>query len=123
MPADQREPLFSVFFDGPAAPPSALVAMVLREAYLSGIWDLPLAVPLTNILPPASFMPDPAIYAQTHPPQFPPSRLYYDAATKTIKHRDGPIDYIVVGSGPGGATVAHQLCAAKKRVVLIEKQA
>lgn len=121
MAADQREKLFSVFFEGPATPASALFAMLLREAYLSGIWDLPLAVPLTNILPPATFMPDPGIYAQTHAPEFPPSRLYYDAASKTIKHRDGPIDYIVVGSGPGGATVAHQLSAAKKRVVLIEK--
>ena len=121
LPADQREPLFSFLFDGTCAPASTMVAMILREAYLSGIWDLPLAVPLTQILPPTVFMPDTPIYSQLQAPTFPPSRLYYDARSKTIKHKDGPIDYLVVGSGPGGATMAYELQNAGKRVVLIEK--
>jgi hypothetical protein len=121
MPADQREPLFSFLFEGSAGPVSTMVAMILREAYLSGIWDLPLAVPLTQILPPAVFMPNPEIYSQLHVPTFPPSRLYYDSQSHSIKHKDGVIDYIVVGSGPGGAAVAYELWKAGKRVVLIEK--
>jgi len=121
LAADQREKLFSFLFDGPCAPASTMVAMILREAYLSGIWDLPLAVPLTQILPPTVFMPDTGIYSQLQAPTFPPGRLYYDAGSKTIRHKDGPIDYLVVGSGPGGATVAYELQKAGKRVVLIEK--
>jgi GMC oxidoreductase len=121
MASELREPLFSFFFNGTCGPESTLFAMVLREAYLSGIWDLPLAVPLTGILPPSVFMANPDFYSKAHAPTFPPSRLYYDSKSNSIKHKDGLIDYIVVGSGPGGATVAHQLWEARKRVVLIEK--
>src|SRR5262245_48323164 len=72
----QRSPLFSFLFEGSCGPESTMVAMVLREAYLSGIWDLPLAVPLTGILQPITFMPNADIYAKTHAPSLPPSRLY-----------------------------------------------
>ncbi len=120
MPAELRSPLFSFLFKGSCGPASVQVAMVLREAYLSGIWDLPLAVPLTGILPPSVFMPDVEIYSALHRPELPPSRLYYDANQKCIRHRNGPIDCVVVGSGPGGATVAHQLWKAGKRVVVVE---
>ena len=121
MPATLREKLFSFLFTGNCGDKSMLFAMVLREAYLSGIWDLPLAVPLTQILPPSVFMPAPEFYSKTQIPEFPPSKLYYDTQSKTVRHKDGPIDYIVVGSGPGGAAVAYQLWEAGKRVVLIEK--
>ena len=121
MPADQRAPLFSFLFEATCGSATAQVAMLLREVYLSGIWDLPLAVPLTEIQSPTVFMEDTAIYAKLHAPKIPPSRLRYDPATKTIVHADGPIDCLVIGSGPGGATVAHELCRAGKRVVLVEK--
>ncbi|MEZ4625219.1 MAG: NAD(P)-binding protein [Thermomicrobiales bacterium] len=67
------------------------------------------------------FVSHPDLYAGLNAPEIAPSRLVYDAATQSITHADGPIDYLVVGSGPGGATVANQLHAAGKRVVLIEK--
>ena len=118
---EQREPLFSFFFDGFCGTDSTMFAMILREAYLSGVWDLPLAVPLTGIQAPAVFMQNPDIYSKIHAPVIPPGRLYYDQQSNTIKHRDGPIDCIVIGSGPGGAAVAQQLWEAGKRVVLIEK--
>jgi hypothetical protein len=121
LAADQRSALFSFLFEGSCGPESAMFAMILREAYLSGIWDLPLAVPLTEIQAPALFMQNVDIYSKIHAPTIPPSRLDYDPESKSIKHRDGPIDCLVVGSGPGGATVAHQLWEAGKRVVLIEK--
>jgi hypothetical protein len=120
MAAELRSPLFSFLFEGSCEPASTRVAMVLREAYLSGVWDLPLGVPLTGILPPPVFMPDVKIYSTLHKPKLPPSRLYYDANQKCIRHRDGPIDCLVVGSGPGGATVAHQMWKAGKRVVVVE---
>lgn len=116
-----RTPLFSFLFEGTAGPLSTQVAAILREAYLSSIWDLPLAEPLSNFIAPPVFVAQPDLYATLNRPEIAPSRLTYDAATKTISHSDGPIDYLVIGSGPGGATVATQLQAAGKRVVLIEK--
>lgn len=118
---EYRQPLFSYFFDGELAAVTAQFAMLMREAYLSGIWDLPLAVPITEIQSPQVFVQNPEIYAKRHAPVLPPSRLSYDCATKTIQHQDGAIDYLVIGSGPGGAAVCHELQKAGKRVVLIEK--
>jgi GMC oxidoreductase len=118
---NQRSTLFSFFFEGSCGAESVMLANVMREAYLSGIWDLPLAVPLTGIQPPAVFMPNVDIFSKLHAPSLPTSRLYYDPQSKSIKHKDGRIDCLVIGSGPGGATVAHQLWEAGKRVVLIEK--
>ncbi len=100
---------------------AAEMAMEIRELYLSGIWDLPLAVPLAQIQIPQTFVDDVQIYSKRHYPDIPPSRLSYNAASHTIQHKDGPIEYLVVGSGPGGATVAHELRKAGKRVVLIEQ--
>lgn len=118
---DEATQVLSYFFDSPCAPPSAMFAMMIREAYLSGIWDLPLAVPLTQIQRPTTFVDDTAIYSKLHAPNIPPSWLTYDAATQTIAARDGVIDYLVIGSGPAGATVASELQRAGKKVVLIEQ--
>jgi len=121
LASQERSPLFSFLFEGSCGPVSVMFAQILREAYMSGIWALPLAAPLTGIEPPAVFMPNPDIYSKLHAPTLPPPRLYYDKQTNSIKHKDGAIDCVVVGSGPGGATVAHQLWEAGKRVVLVEK--
>ena len=121
MNAEVRAPLFSFLFEGSAGPLSTQMAAVLREAYLSSIWDLPLAEPLAAFLAPPVFVNRPDIYARLNAPSIAPSQLVYDVEQNMIRHRAGPIDYLVVGSGPGGATVASQLQAAGKRVVLIEK--
>ena len=121
MDPELRAPLFSFLFEGSAGPLSTQTAAVLREAYLSSIWDLPLAEPLAAFLAPPVFVNRPDVYARLNAPRVAPSQLVYDEARKRIRHRAGPIDYLVVGSGPGGATVASQLQAAGKRVVLIEK--
>ena len=93
----------------------------MREAYLSGIWDLPLAVPICKISAPKVFVDDPAGWAREHAPKLPPSRLRYDSATRSIYHTQGSIEFLIVGSGPAGATIAHELQQAGKRVVLVEK--
>lgn len=121
MDAELRTPLFSFLIEGSASPLSTQMAAVLREAYLSSIWDLPLAEPLATFLAPPVFVNRPDVYSSLNAPSIAPSRLVYDADQKTIQHIDGPIDYLVVGSGPGGATVARKLQAAGKRVVLIER--
>src|SRR5262249_23303463 len=121
MPVAQRVPLFSFLFEGSCGALTVQIAQQLREIYLSGIWDLPLAVPLTEIQSPVVFMEDTEIYAKRHAPVIPPSGLRYDQAQKKIYHKEGPIDCIVVGSGPGGAAVAHELWKAGKRAVIVEK--
>jgi hypothetical protein len=121
MPVAQRCPLFAFLFEAFCGPETAQVAQQLRESYLSGIWDLPLVVPLTEIQSPTVFIEHTEIYAKRHAPAIPPSGLRYDPVQKKVYHKDGPIDCIVVGSGPGGATVAHELWKAGKRAVIIEK--
>ena len=117
----QATSVFSVLFDGPAGPASARLAMLARELYLTTIWGLPLAVPLTGIQAPTTFLSDPALYAKLNYPKIPESVLRYDSATQTIRAKNGKIDYLVIGAGPAGATVAHELQKAGKRVVLIEQ--
>lgn len=114
--------VLSFFFEGTAGPVSTQYAMVLREAFLSVIWDLPMAVPLTGIQTPETFVSNTDIYSKLHYPQLPKqSRLVYDAGSKTIKAAKGTIDYLVIGSGPAGATVATELQKAGYQVVLIEQ--
>jgi hypothetical protein len=121
LTADVATQVLSYFFGGECSPVSAMIAMQIREVYLSGIWDLPLAIPLTQIQRPETFVDNIAIYSKLHYPNIPPSWLSYDAATQTIRAKEGSIDYLVIGSGPGGATVAYELQQAGKRVVLIEQ--
>ncbi len=121
LSVDEATLVLSFFFDGGCGPVSTMIAMQIREAYLSGIWDLPLAVPLTQIQTPKTFVDETAIFSKLNYPTIPPSWLTYDAATQTIKAKDGVIDFLVIGSGPGGATVACELRQAGKKVVLIEQ--
>jgi choline dehydrogenase-like flavoprotein len=60
-------------------------------------------------------------YIEQHRPKLPPTRLRYDRATKEIASRDGEIDYLIVGSGPAGSVLAHELRRGGKRVVLVER--
>jgi hypothetical protein len=113
--------VLSFFFKGTAGPLSTEMAMVIREAYLTVIWDLPLGVPLTGIQVPETFVSNTATYSKINYPNIPPSRLVYDPGTQTIRAKEGEIEYLVIGSGPAGATVAHELQQAGKKVVLIEQ--
>jgi hypothetical protein len=122
LTTDDISHVLSFFFDGPAVQyGSAQIAMIVREAYLTVIWDLPLGVPLTGIQIPETFVSDTAIYSKINYPSIPPSRLVYESGTQSIKAKDGEIEYLVIGSGPAGATVAHELQQAGKKVVLIEQ--
>lgn len=38
-----------------------------------------------------------------------------------VLHRDGPVDWVIVGSGPAGAVLAHELSRAGHRVVLVDQ--
>ena len=71
MAPAQRVPLFSFLFEGTCGSATTQVAQQLREIYLNSIWDLPLAVPLTDILSPVVFMPNTDVYAKVHAPRDP----------------------------------------------------
>ncbi len=63
----------------------------------------------------------PAEFIEQHRPKLPPTRLRYDREHKQIVSTGGPIDYLVVGSGPAGSVLAHELRRGGKRVVLVER--
>jgi|ERR1700728_2903736 len=54
-------------------------------------------------------------------PELPATRLRYDAEHGEITQVGPPIDYLIVGSGPAGSVLAHELRRGGKRVVLVEK--
>lgn len=120
LDGDRRLDLFDRFVEGEQPLPK--IAGAIRMVYLSSIWDLPLAGPIIGIQDQQIFIDNIDVYVAQHTPQIPPSVLRYDPVSQTITCFDGrPIDYLVIGSGPGGATVAHQLQQSGARVVLMEK--
>jgi choline dehydrogenase-like flavoprotein len=64
----------------------------------------------------------PPDYLKAHTPELPPTRLAYDGAKKELVEKDGhAIDVLIVGSGPAGSVLAHELRRNGKRVVLLER--
>jgi choline dehydrogenase-like flavoprotein len=63
----------------------------------------------------------PSDWIERNRPELPASRLHYDASRKEITQLGSPIDYLIVGSGPAGSVLAHELRRGGKRVVLVEK--
>lgn len=117
LPPDQQQAVLLRLQNCPAAEPRRLAATV-RNFYIVrgyGAVQGPLTgVKLDLFAPPA--------YLQAHTPKLPPSRLVYDQATHEVKESDGrPIDVLIVGSGPAGSVLAHELRRGGKRVVLLER--
>ncbi len=114
---DQQQAVLLRLQNCPAAEPRRLAATV-RNFYIVrgyGAVQGPLTgVKLDLFAPPA--------YLQAHMPKLAPSRLVYDPAMKEVKESDGhPIDVLIVGSGPAGSVLAHELRRNGQRVVLLER--
>lgn len=60
-------------------------------------------------------------WIEAHTPHLPPTRLRYDRERHEIVSTDGPIDYLIVGSGPAGSVLAHELRRGGERVLLVER--
>jgi len=87
--------------------------LIARQAWLYLIYSTPLANEIAD-LPPS-----PTVEGVDMNLDLPPSRLFIDQ--NEIKHRDGEIDYLIIGSGPAGSVIAHELARQRKvRVVLVE---
>jgi choline dehydrogenase-like flavoprotein len=64
----------------------------------------------------------PPEYLTSHLPHLAPTRLAYDVAKKELVEKDGhAIDVLIVGSGPAGSVLAHELRQNGKRVLLLER--
>jgi choline dehydrogenase-like flavoprotein len=63
----------------------------------------------------------PHAWIELHRPRLAPTRLRYDAQHHEIVSIDGPIDYLIVGSGAAGSVLAHELRRGGKRVLLVER--
>jgi NADPH-dependent 2,4-dienoyl-CoA reductase/sulfur reductase-like enzyme len=63
----------------------------------------------------------PHAWIEQHRPRLAPTRLRYDPQRHEIFSSDGPIDYLIVGSGPAGSVLAHELRRGGKRVLLVER--
>jgi hypothetical protein len=60
-------------------------------------------------------------WIEQHRPKLPATRLRFDKEGHEIVSTDGEIDYLIVGSGPAGSVLAHELRRGGKRVVLVER--
>jgi choline dehydrogenase-like flavoprotein len=60
-------------------------------------------------------------WIEKHRPWLPPTRLRFDRSGHEIVSTDTPIDYLIVGSGPAGSVLAHELRRGGKHVLLIDR--
>jgi hypothetical protein len=93
------------------------VAMTLRNFYIVRTYGT-IQEPLTGVHLNRNASHD---WIERHRPRLAPTRLRFDREQHEIVSSDGPIDYLIVGSGPAGSVLAHELRHGGKHVVLVER--
>lgn len=97
--------------------PPRMLAMTLRDFYVARTYEfLGEAIAGIDLKVVA-----PRDWIDAHRPALPATRLRFDPASHEILSVDGPIDYLIVGSGPAGSVLAHELRRRGKRVLLVER--
>jgi hypothetical protein len=116
MSPSQREEALMLLQHCPTNEPRRLVASV-RNSYIAKAYGaIQQALTGTTINLYAS-----SDWIERNRPKLPPTRLRYRPDRNEVTLTDGPIDYLIVGSGPAGSVLAHELRRGGKRVVLLEK--
>lgn len=116
MPPSQRERALQLLQQCPDNEARRLAATV-RNFYIVQTYGA-IQEPLTGVK--INFY-APADWIERNRPKLPPTRLHYDADRKEITLTAQAIDYLIVGSGPAGSVLAHELRRGGKHVVLLEK--
>jgi choline dehydrogenase-like flavoprotein len=112
----QRERALSLLQRCPENAPRRLAATV-RNFYVVKAYGA-IQEPLTGV---QMNLYAPAEWVERNRPTLPATRLRYDAQRREIMSAGAAIDYLIVGSGPAGSVLAHELRRGGKRVVLVEK--
>lgn len=110
------------------APGAGTAVMQLRALYLSAIYSGELEFSTAGIAQPSVVAPDTAAFVRGHWQAGPYAPLRYDRASRTLQSKDStgawkPFrpDVMVVGSGPAGSLLAHELRRGGKVVALVER--
>jgi len=93
------------------------LAMSARNFYVAEVYGA-LQEPLSGVHLNLSA---PHNWIEEHRPRLPPTRLRFDPRTREIVSTDSPIDYLIVGSGPAGSVLAHELRRGGKHVLLLDR--
>jgi choline dehydrogenase-like flavoprotein len=93
------------------------IAMTVRNFYIVRTYGA-IQEPLTGV---HLNLNAPRGWIEQHRPRLEPTRLHFDRERHEIVSTDGPIDYLIVGSGPAGSVLAHELRHGGKHVVLVER--
>lgn len=112
----QREHVLSLLETCDQNEPRRLV-MTVRNLYIVRAYD-PIQEQLTGVHLNVN---EPHDWIEQHRPHLPNTRLRFDRERHEIVSRDGPIDYLIVGSGPAGSVLAHELRRGGKHVLLLER--
>jgi choline dehydrogenase-like flavoprotein len=113
----KREQVLFLMQTCSADEPSRLAATVRNFYIVKGYGAI--QAPLTGVDLRLFAPPD---YLQAHMPKLAPSRLAYDSEKKELGENDGhAIDILIVGSGPAGSVLAHELRRGGNRVLLVER--
>jgi choline dehydrogenase-like flavoprotein len=97
--------------------PTRKLGMQLRLAYLGAIYATPFGKAVADVPPPETG----SVVDAPEPPRFPPTWLRHDSLAHRLVAARGTIDDIIVGSGPAGSVLAHELARAGRRVVLLDQ--
>ncbi|MDX1920178.1 MAG: GMC oxidoreductase, partial [Candidatus Caenarcaniphilales bacterium] len=98
------------------------IAFSLRSIYLSKIYSSALGETITGYKPKQSAHPDIDSYLKKYTPNFIQKNLKLNQETSSIQDTEkNKIDYLIIGSGPAGSVLAHELSKSGKRVVIIDQ--